>query len=111
MSTRKVATKNEVSQSSVCDILEKHKFPYKMLHVQMLVHEDFDRRIEFSELIEARENDFINNIVFFDEANFELHGNVNRQNFRYWSTSTENPHWIGEITNLNILIKSTSGQK
>jgi len=80
-STRKVATENEVSQSSVCNILGKHRFrPYKMLYVQELVHEDFDRRIEFCVLIEALRNDFVNNIVFFDEVSFELHGNINRQN-------------------------------
>jgi len=50
--------------------------------MQELVHEDFDRRIEFCELIEARGNDFVNNIVFPNE----IHGNVNRQNFRYWNT-------------------------
>jgi len=63
-----------------------------MLYVQKLVHEDFDRRIEFCELIEARGNYFVNSIVFSDEASFELHGNVNRQNFRYWSI--ENSHWM-----------------
>jgi len=50
-----------------------------MLYVQELVHEDFDRRIEFCELIER--HDFVNNIIFSDEASFELHENVNRQNF------------------------------
>jgi len=82
-STRKVATENKISQSSVCNIFKKHRFhPYKMLYVQELIHENFDRRIEFFELIEARGNDFVNNIVFSDEASFELHGNVNRQNFQ-----------------------------
>jgi len=77
-STRKVATENKISQLSVCNILKKHRFhPYKMLYVQKLIHEDFDWRIEFCELIEARGNDFVNNIVFSDEASFELHGNVN----------------------------------
>jgi len=53
-----------------------------MLYVPELVHEDFDQKIEFYELIEARGNDFVNNkIVFSDEASFELHGNINRQNF------------------------------
>jgi len=34
-SARKVATENEVSQSSVYNILKKHKFhPYEMLYVQ-----------------------------------------------------------------------------
>jgi len=50
-------------------------------------------------------NDFVNNIVFSDEASFEL-GNVNRQNFRYWSNEI---HIGWKLTNLNILIKS--GQK
>jgi len=72
--------------------------------VQKLVHEDFDRRIEFCELIEERENDFVNNIVF-SKTSFELYGNVNRQNCRCWKIH------IGEITNLNILIKSMSGQE
>jgi len=53
-----------------------------MLYVQELVHEDFDQRIEFCKLIDARENNFVNNIVFSDKASFELHRNVNRQNFR-----------------------------
>jgi len=71
-STRKVATKNEVSQSSVCNILKKYRFhPYKMFYVQELVHEDFNRRIEFCKLIDARGNDFVNNIVFSDKASFE----------------------------------------
>jgi len=60
-----------------------------MLYVRELVHDDFDRRIEFYELIEACGNDFVNNIVFSDEASFKLHGNVNR---RYWSI--ENSHWM-----------------
>jgi len=77
-----MSTENKVSQSSVCNILKKHRFYfYKMLYVQELVHEDFDWRIEFYELIEARRNDSVNNIVFSDEASFELYENVNRQNF------------------------------
>jgi len=62
-----------------------------MLYVQELVHEDFDRRMEFCKFIEARGNNFVNNIVFSNETSFELHGNIN-QNFRYWST--ENSHWM-----------------
>jgi len=43
--------------------------------MQELVHENFDRRIEFCELIETRGNDFANNTVFSDEArsSFELY--------------------------------------
>jgi len=63
-STKKVATENKVSQSSVYNIVKKHRFHlYKMFYVQKLVHKNFDRKIEFCELIEARRNDFVNNIV------------------------------------------------
>jgi len=74
MSTRKVATRNEFSQSSVCNIKKKHRFyPYKMFYVQELIHEDFNWGIEFCELIEARRNDFVNNIVFSEQASFKFH--------------------------------------
>jgi len=52
-----------------------------MHYVQELVYENFDRRIEFCELIEIRGSDFANNIVFSDEVSFEFHGSVNHQNF------------------------------
>jgi len=47
-----------------------------MLYVQELVHEDFDRRIEFCELIEARGNDFVNNMLIIRIG------------------ASKNPHWM-----------------
>jgi len=46
--------------------------------------------------MEMMNNDslFLDNIVFSDEATFELTGNVNRHNCRYWSDI--NPHWLRE---------------
>jgi hypothetical protein len=37
---------------------------------------------------------FLQNLLFSDEAHFQLHGHVNRHNFRYYSDS--NPHWYRE---------------
>lgn len=37
---------------------------------------------------------FLTHLMFSDEAHFNLHGGVNRHNFRYWSDS--NPHWFRE---------------
>jgi len=54
-------------------------------------------KILTKEFYEARGNNFVNNIVFSDKASFELHGNVNHQNFRYWSTEKivqKRPHWM-----------------
>jgi len=66
--TRKII-ENEVSPQSVCNILKKHKLHlYKMHYVQELVHEDFDWRMKFYEIIEVRGNNFANDIDFFNGA-------------------------------------------
>lgn len=48
-------------------------------------------------MIRRCDNDytFLDNIIFSDEASFELNSTVNRQNCRYWSD--ENPHWMRDL--------------
>ena len=51
------------------------------------------QRLEFGEKFSAKVEScpsFIKNIVFTDEAHFDLKGHVNSQNARYWAD--ENPH-------------------
>jgi len=77
--------------------LSSRKNPYKLHLIQELCEDDFDRRMQFCDFImEMMNNDslFLDNIVFSDEATFELTGNVNRHNCRYWSDI--NPHWLRE---------------
>jgi len=38
------------------------------------------------------ESNFLFNIIFLDEATFEVNGNVNKHNCTLWSD--ENSHWI-----------------
>lgn len=38
--------------------------------------------------------DFASNIVFSDEATFQLNGTLNRHNCRYWAE--QNPNWMRE---------------
>lgn len=52
-------------------------------------------------LLEESSNDqihfiagFFNSIMFSDEANFHVHGGVNRKDFIYWSDT--NPNWFAE---------------
>lgn len=95
-SRRRVAQAEDISIRSVGRILKTHKYhPYKIHLVQELTEFDFDLRVEFCELIMQRYDD--NPMTFFwtcfsDEAKFELDGNVNRHNSRYWSDA--NPHWM-----------------
>ena len=77
---------------------KKLKFhPYKIKLVHELLEDDYDRRLEFCETMMAKidaNGYFLNRIVFSDEATFELNGNVNRHNFRYWSDN--NPQWMSD---------------
>lgn len=97
-STTQLALDNAISQSSVVRILKKNKQkPYKIHLLHELNEDDPDRRMQFCatmmEMIDDNPN-FLNNILFSDEATFCLNGFVNRHNCRYWSS--ENPHWMME---------------
>lgn len=93
--TRSAALQHEIDQKSVLKILKVNKFhPYKIKLVQELNDDDPDRRIEFCErMMEMITQDpqFLENIVFSDEATFMLNGNVNRHNCRFWSDVK--PNW------------------
>lgn len=98
LSTRRAALHHDVSHMSVHRCLKSIRFhPYKMHLVQELNEDDPDRRIEFCDemmTIINNDNNFLHNIVFSDEATFQLNGHVNRHNFRYYSDV--NPHWMVE---------------
>ncbi|EZA55215.1 hypothetical protein X777_05219 [Ooceraea biroi] len=92
-----------MSQSSVRRNLKFINFhPYKIHLVQKLNEDDFDRRNEFCDIMMTRIDqlpNFLFNIAFSDEASFEINGNVNRHNCRFWTD--ENPHWMREAHTQN----------
>lgn len=97
-STRTASSELKVSQSSVVRILKACDYhPYKLRIVQELSEEDMGHRVSFSqtELELLRDDpDSFNFFFSTDEANFYLHGLVNRHNCRYWSDSR--PVWYQE---------------
>lgn len=97
-STYELARNHGISRKSVQTILHKNKFhPYKIQNHHELNEDDFDRRLQFCESILQKistQNNFLDSLVFSDEATFCLNGTVNRHNCRYWSDS--NPHWMDE---------------
>lgn len=97
-SSRQVGLDNNMDHTTVLKILKKEKWhPYKVHLVQELLEDDFDRRVEFCENIMEKCNRdplFVKNIIFSDEATFNINGHVNRQTCRYWAS--ENPHWMQE---------------
>jgi len=83
------------SERSVQHILHSdlHLHPYKLQIVQSLNDQDKEVRLQFSRHFQGilTENpNLLNNLLMSDEADFHLHGIVNKQNFRYWSNA--NPH-------------------
>lgn len=87
------------SERSVRRILRRNKIhPYKVSLLQELAEDDPDRRMQFCQQIMNFLDEtpqFVDRILFSDEATFCLNGFVNRHNCRYWSA--ENPHWMEEM--------------
>lgn len=94
ISTRQVALEHGISQTSVLNVLKKHKYKsYKYQNHQEQQPNDPENRINFCERMFNLINDdemLLRRIVFTDESTFMKHGQVNAQNFRYWSQ--ENLH-------------------
>ncbi|XP_067215010.1 uncharacterized protein [Linepithema humile] len=98
LSIRNGARQLGMSQRSVLRNLKHVKFhPYKIHLHQKLNEDDFDRRVQFCEIMMDRihqDPNFLHLIAFTDESTFQLNGEINRHNFRYWSD--KNPHWLLE---------------
>ncbi|OXU21432.1 hypothetical protein TSAR_000030 [Trichomalopsis sarcophagae] len=81
LSVRKASQQFQMSKNSVFRNLKIAKFhPYK-IHLHHETNED-DR------------SNFQSLFAFSDESTFQLNGEVNRHNCRYWNN--ENPHWLPE---------------
>lgn len=99
VSNRRRAQVLGISTSSMRRILrfDLRAFPYKMQIVQQLKPEDYPRRLQYGKTMRdmaQSEDDFWSKIIMSDEAHFDLHGNVNKHNCRFWGT--ENPQKIQE---------------
>lgn len=96
--TQEIALDNEIGKTTVRRILKKEKYhAYKVKLIHELNEDDPERRLEFCELLMNLANNdpfFTSRIIFSDESTFCLNGVVNRQNYRYWSTT--NPNWAIE---------------
>jgi DNA-binding XRE family transcriptional regulator len=97
-SQRSAARDLGISRSSLQRIMKDLKLkPYKPKLLQALNEDDPDRRMEFCEWIldsiEKNPN-LLDQILWTDEATFQLNGRVNRHKCVYWSDN--NPHFIIE---------------
>ena len=88
-STRRLSAECGISQSLIVLIVHAYKWqPFKIQLLQHLAEDDPDRRMQFCtwvlEQVEQHPS-FAQRILFSDEANFYVSGEVNRHNHRYWN--------------------------
>lgn len=98
ISTRKIALQLHVNHVTVFAILkEQLLYPYHIQRVQALLPRDFPNRLAFSiwmlEMI-GQNAEFLQHILFTDEANFSRDAIINYHNNHIWAE--ENPHAIVE---------------
>ncbi len=103
LSSRRVGAQMEISSSSAWRILRKDLGfkPYHIRLIHKLNEDDFDRRVEFCEMLLERvadEPDVIDRILWSDEAIFSLSETVNRHNCVYWEA--KNSGHLQECDNL-----------
>jgi hypothetical protein len=101
--SQQIALQAGISQTSAWRILTKDLKlkPYHLKLVHKLNEEDFDRRVQFSEIfLELDQVDprWKDSILWSDEAIFSLSETVNRHNCVYWDES--NPNRSIDVDNL-----------
>lgn len=115
-STRVVAAQLDLSHMMVWRRLKEQQLhPYHLTTVQELLDEDYPKRIGFCDWLlteNTRNANFVNHILFTDEATFNRNGITNHHNEHIWAE--ENPHekkvthhqrmfkvnvWIGIVDN------------
>lgn len=104
LSCRQIADQYiDISKSSVNRILKVNKFhPFHIELHQDLYGDDFQNRVTFCNILNEKINqnqNFLENILFSDEAIFKSNAVVNRHNMHYYAV--ENPLWLRQINYQN----------
>ena len=87
-STRRVAMQEEISASNVWRVLHHPLYPYNIQRVQGLKNTDFLLKFTFCQQIQqsALDRQFLNNVLFTDEAGFTCDGIFNFHNCHVWES-------------------------
>ena len=96
-SGRRAASEIGVPHSTMQKVLKAEKFhSYKLQILHKLYEDDSDRRLEMAVWFQVQleeDPDFVRrSMLFSDEVNFNVSGEVNRQNCQYYSQ--DNPHFM-----------------
>jgi hypothetical protein len=96
-STRKAAAQLEISRRLMHQRLKNdlNKYPYKMTMLPKLTAQNKDKKMAFAARAQNNEVSF-NNVLFSDEANFHLDGEVNKQTAILGVRESMCDSWEGE---------------
>lgn len=98
LSTRQIANTLNVCNKLIWQILKDHQlYPYHIQRVQALLPRDFPHRVhlcQWSLQMITQNAQFLENVLFTDEANFSRQGITNFHNNHLWAE--DNPHAIQE---------------
>ena len=78
-----------------------HMFPYKIQILKAQTAADKAERIAFSQSIISRSEhhpNFLDLILFSDEANFHLSGQFNKQNMQFWAQAQPHEHALRPLS-------------
>jgi hypothetical protein len=93
-----VARRVVISQSSVRRTANEKKFPpYHIALIQVLKETDFSQRLNYCRFVWQQiilDDNFLENVLFRDEACFSNRGDVNKHNCHYYAQN--NPRRIRE---------------
>lgn len=100
-SMREISTATNVPHQTVWKIMRKtlNRYPYQVQRLHELYPGDYARRLEFARNFLTRvqfDGGWLDKILWSDEANFTLTGQVNKHNCRIWSDRNQNPNVILE---------------
>lgn len=96
VSVRAISRRTGVSATTAWRILHQGGYhPYHVSLHQSFQPEDYNKRVDFCNWVlnttEETPN-FVDNVIWTDEAHFSRNSQVNLHNAHFWSRS--NPHWV-----------------
>ena len=94
-SCRSIAASSDMSKTKVHLILKRELelFPYKSQDERLLTDRARAERLSFCQnfLEKAEDSNFLKNVLFTDEAIFDMNPIINKQNCRHWSKVKPSP--------------------
>lgn len=91
-SARAISKETGICKTTVLKVLKDrlHMHPYHLQLVHELKPQDFESRMEFANWFLEQDEDFVERILWTDEAHFHLDGSISNKNCVIWASNNPN---------------------